>query len=472
MTTGLTLLLGIAALIDSSLLRQTSIVDDEPRYTMLETVREFGLDRLAADGEGAATRDRHAAWCMAFAERAWRALWQQPLRLAWVDRVEREHDNLRAALAWYQSRGNGQRCLELAVALAPFWYFRSHRPEGMAWLERGQALAGDRPLPTILRARIMQSVGMLAEIQPAALAADEESLRLWRELDDDWGIAASLQALTIEAIASGGYERARTLAAEALAGFESFGNWERVADLRYHLGRIAYGSGDLDRAAALLEASLTLAREVADPLSTGQALTALGLVCVDRGDLTGAAAHYREGLTASVELGRKEAVAHCLAGLAVWAGAGRRPAEAARLFGVVAGLREVLGYDLEQPERARYELAEAAARAELGDATFASAFAAGRALRLETAIVEAAALVAAPPDDAPATPRRSASFGLTGRELDVLRLLATGRSDREIAAELFISHRTAMTHVSNILGKLGVDSRTGAAARALREGLL
>jgi DNA-binding CsgD family transcriptional regulator len=249
------------------------------------------------------------------------------------------------------------------------------------------------------------------------------------------------------------------------------GSWERVADLRYHLGRIAYGAGDLDQAAALIEASLTLAREVADPLSIGQAVTTLGLVRVDRGELARAADLFREGLTTSVELGRKEGLAHCLAGLAVWAGAGRRPAAAARLFGVVAGLREVLGYDLEQPERARYERAEAAARGTLGEEAFAAGFAAGRALRLDDAVAETAALVAAPPETVLPAPSQVSS-GLTARELDVLRLLATGRSDREIAAELMISHRTAMTHVSNILGKLGVDSRTAAAARALRDGLL
>ena len=146
-------------------------------------------------------------------------------------------------------------------------------------------------------------------------------------------------------------------------------------------------------------------------------------------------------------------------------------------MGAAEGAREAVGGLLKLPERAAYERAAAAARASLGDVAFAAAWAAGRALSLEEAVAAAQALAVGAPTTGqasapPAVPDEAARFGLTPREVEVLRLLAEGRSDREIGAALFVSHRTAMKHVGNILAKLGVGSRAAAAALALREGLL
>ena len=138
------LLGGIAELLDNSLIGHETGIDDEPRYGMLETIREFGLEQLTANGEAEETRDRQAAWALAEAERSWQNLYRRPLRGAELDRIGREHDNMRAALGWFAERGDAERCLRLATALSPFLYFRSYRLEGMDWLERGQALAGDR----------------------------------------------------------------------------------------------------------------------------------------------------------------------------------------------------------------------------------------------------------------------------------------------------------------------------------------
>ncbi len=114
-------------------------MESAPRFIMLETVREFALDRLLASGEDEAMRSRHASWCIDAGEKAWRRLWQQPLRLADLDRVETEHDNFRTALGWLIAGGNGERALHLATSLTPFWYLRSHRREGEIWLERARA---------------------------------------------------------------------------------------------------------------------------------------------------------------------------------------------------------------------------------------------------------------------------------------------------------------------------------------------
>jgi DNA-binding CsgD family transcriptional regulator len=256
--------------------------------------------------------------------------------------------------------------------------------------------------------------------------------------------------------------------------YERLGIQERAADLRWMLGRTAFGKGELATAVTLLDASLAGGRAIDDPMAIGQALNTIGLLRIEQGEWSSAAAALREALAIWLEFGMKERLLYSFAGIATLAAATARAAAAAQLFGAVAALREPLGYEFDLPERARYERGEQAARAALGDAPFAAAFAAGRATRDDETIRAANHLLSVVLGEAPAvrSPERMAPpFDLTPRERDVLRLLVAGRSDKEIGTALFISHRTAMTHVSNILGKLAVESRTAAAAMAMREGL-
>jgi DNA-binding CsgD family transcriptional regulator len=467
-------LAGIASLFDHSLLQQSSVTDDEPRYAMLEVIREFGLERLADTPENHIIRARHAEWCLAFAEHSWQVLYCQPLRLIDLDRVAQEHDNLRAALIWLEERGDGRGCLRLAMALAPFWYFRSHRTEASGWLERGLRLIGSDTLPLAELARLCHCIALLSQGQPGADTTNRESLRIWRELGDDWGVAVALQGLAYNAGAAGHYDEAIAPGTEALALYERLGIQERAADLRWMLGRTAFGKGELATAVTLLDASLAGGRAIDDPMAIGQALNTIGLLRIEQGEWSSAAAALREALAIWLEFGMKERLLYSFAGIATLAAATARAAAAAQLFGAVAALREPLGYEFDLPERARYERGEQAARAALGDAPFAAAFAAGRATRDDETIRAANHLLSVVLGEAPAvrSPERMAPpFDLTPRERDVLRLLVAGRSDKEIGTALFISHRTAMTHVSNILGKLAVESRTAAAAMAMREGL-
>ena len=470
---GSSVLDGIASLVDKSLLRQELGRDGDdapgPRYTMLETVREFGLERLAASGEEGATRARHGAWGLDFAEDAWQVLYREPLRLVQLDRVGREHDNLRAAFAWFATAGDALRCLQLASAIAPFCFFRSHREEGTAWIERGLALVGDHPLPAAVRARLLHGLGLLAEWQRVDDAADGESLRLWRELGDEWGTAAALQSLAMRAIATGHYDRATVLGEESLTLFEALGCLERVGDLEVVLSRAAYGRGELRRAASALERSLAIARAIKDPYSVGQALNALGLVVADSGDPARAAELYEESLATWLEVGMQEGLVHALAGMATVT-VSREPRTAARLFGAVAGLSQLIGYDLGLPERARYERAQAAARVALSDDGFIAAVADGRALRLEEAVSEAAAAVGS--TTGVVSRAEPKGIRLTAREREVLLLLVAGRTDRQIAEALFVSPRTIHGHVGRLFAKLGVGSRTAAVAAALQSNLV
>ena len=437
---------------------------------MLETVREFALERLAASGEGELMRERHASWCGELGEEAWRRLWQQPLRLADLDMVEAEHHNLRSALAWLVAVDRGERALWLATSLTPFWYLRGHRQEGMAWLERARTLVAAESIPPGLAARATYCRGLLVEDVAEAGAAHAEALRLWRAAGDRWGTGVALQSLVVLASVRGRHDEAIALGEEALAIFDALGMWERVSDLRCYLGRAAYARGELERADALLTASLALAREVDDPFAVPQALNALALVSLDRGDVESAIAFFREGVAKWLPMGSKDGIASALAGVATLATSQRHYTAAARLFGAVSAMEAVVGYDV-RVERERHQRAEREAAMQGGPA-FVAAFAAGRTMRPEDAVAEAAAflaLAAAEPSSTQAA--APAPFGLTRRELEVLRLIAAGRSDREIADALFISRHTAMKHVTNMLGKMGVGSRTAAAALAHKHDL-
>lgn len=463
----------IAELVSKNLLASQGGIAADPvrqRFSMLETVREFAIDRLAASGEGDAARERHAAWAIALGEEAWKLLWQQPLRLTDLEIVDVEHDNVRAALHWLIDNGASERALWLATGLTPFWYLRGHRAEGLTWLRQCNASANSESISTPLAARTAYCLGLLAENDDEASAGYVESLRLWRELEDRWGVGSALQSLVVVANSRGRHLEATTIGEEALAIFESLDMPERISDLRCSLGRAAYARGDIETAFALLTSSLALAREIEDPFAIGQALNALALVRLDRGERALAASYFSEGLPIWFEIGSKDGLASWIAGVATLAATERRWDVAARLLGCASALQATVGHDA-RIERNRHLRAEGDA-AELGGAAFAATFAAGRALHAEEAIVEASLYLQQrtleKQDSAGAD---SALAALTPREIDVLRLVAAGQSDRDIASALYISRHTAMRHVANILTKLNVGSRTAAATLAVREGL-
>jgi DNA-binding CsgD family transcriptional regulator len=242
----------------------------------------------------------------------------------------------------------------------------------------------------------------------------------------------------------------------------------------YHLGVVAYGQGDLRQARARCEAAVALAREAGSPLFAAFGLAGLGLVAGECGDHTGAAAAFAEAFALGQQAEDHQGTALRLAGVAVLAGGCGSPETAARLLGAAGAQNLSLGMSFPLPERAAYERARAGARAALGEERFAAAWAAGQVLPPEAAVAAALAFVAAlPPVPVTTAPAGSAvGHGLTPREAEVLRLVADGRSDREIAETLFIGPRTVRAHLTSIFGKLGVGSRTAAVAAARRDGLL
>jgi predicted ATPase/class 3 adenylate cyclase len=362
----------------------------EARYRLLETVRQYGRERLSEAGEAEAVRQRHRAFFLRLAEEAEPEL-RGPKQLVWLDRLETEHDNLRAALDAYQEDA-AFLGVRLAGALWWFWVNWGHFAEGQRHIER--ALARGTGVPPSWRAKVLQGAFTLAEWQgdhALARSFGEESLALSTEAGDRWGQAFSLFRLGIISADHGEVERATALGTESLALARDIGDPWLIAYPLLVLGAVARHEGDYERAMALLTESLARARQSGDRYTIAMRLMNLGLTALDQGDTEQAGALCREGLALCQELRNQRGIAWCLGTLAGVAGAEGRAEQAARLLGAVAGRLAVIGGALLPGFHQNLERRVATARAALGEDDFAAAWEAGRAMTLEQAVALALA---------------------------------------------------------------------------------
>jgi non-specific serine/threonine protein kinase len=467
---GLNVLETMSALVDHSLLQRVEQPDGEPRFVTLETVQEFAREQLAASGETSALRAQHAAYFTMLAKRSWRGPdGYVPSATPLLNAAERP--NVRAALAWEAEQGATDLLLWLAGA--GWWYWEP--AEGSRALERGLAIVGDSSSRCGERALLLAAMGELAmwlgNVGHATTLLSE-SLTLARQIDHPRAMALAQLWLGVVMAGEGEFERAEALVTEAQSYWQSTPEpgWWRIGDVLYHLGAIALRRGNIDAAETRFGQAIEVARPIPAVLVVALALEALGTCAWERSDHRRAAQLFAESLTIVRDGRDPVAVLLAVKSLAAVAAVVGDPVKATRLFGAAEALRARHGIDVPPAERPRLERAIAAARARLTEAAFTAAWAAGRTLPMAGAITEALAVAhevhqPVPPD----VPNRS---GLTQREAEVLRLLAEGRSDREIAAELYISPKTVGTHVSNLLGKLGVPSRAAAVAHVHRHGLV
>ena len=289
------------------------------------------------------------------------------------------------------------------------------------------------------------------------------------EVGDDLWVALALNHLGNVALSAGELSRARAVCEEALSFARTAGDPGVLADPIMNLGRIATAEGEYERAEALCEEALALKRVAGGRWAIAVALYFHGEVALARGDYPVALDRLREALVLYREAADPATIARCLEGIACAVVACGQPELCARLFGFTEILRTRIAHPVEAEDRPRCDRARGVARESLGDAAFAAAWDTGRTLPVEQAIAEAlqvadAVIRARLSDPAP-------RLGLTPREREVLRLVAGGQSNREIAAGLFLSERTVENHVRHILIKLDLASRTAAAAYAIRRGL-
>jgi non-specific serine/threonine protein kinase len=458
-------------------------------FRLLETLREYAHERLAASREAAGRRRRHASYFADLAEAAEPALRGAPDQAAWLDRLEREQDNLRAALQWSCAAGGAAAAgtgARLAGALARFWAVRGHVGEGRRWLEA--LLARGARVPPPVRAKALWAAGFLAGPHQGDAAAArpwlEAALALFRQTGDRWGCAEALRHLGGVLRQLGDPAGARARLEESLALYRGLGDrWGAAWALSY-LGGVELGEADRRGAAGAPAAlaryaeSAALLQELGDQRGTAWALSHLAHTVARDGELERAAALHAESIALFRGLGEQQGIAACLYGLAGVAGARGEHGRAARLCGAGDALAAAAGTPGGAApfpaQRAVYERVQEAARAALGGAAFAAARAAGRALALDQAIDTAGgpAPPTAPPAQQGGKPvrrrRTTLPDGLTLREQEVLRLIALGRSNRQIASDLVLSVRTVEKHVAGIYAKTGTRGRVAAAAHAPR----
>ncbi len=306
---------GLESLVTQSLLRQEEGADG-PRFFMLETIREFSAEQLAASGEGEAVRGAHGAYFLDLAERAEPEL-TGPAQAEWLERLEADHDNLRAALAWLIKHGGPEEELRLVASLWRFWWVRGHLSEGRQWFE--QVLARDQNASPLIRAKARNGAGALAETQgdlDLAATWHEEALVFAREAGDRIEIARSLDFLGYVADSRGQLEEAVRLFQEAVPLRREVGDKRAIATSLYNLSEIAILQSDHFKAEELLGEALDIFRELKDTRSICIGLEAYGRIEHDRGNHQRAAQLYREALDAGQSLGDKDFTALNLSNLA------------------------------------------------------------------------------------------------------------------------------------------------------------
>ncbi len=557
---------GVASLIDKSLLQQVEQEEEEPRLVMLETIREYGLECLATTGEAGVIRRAHAAYYLQLAERAEPEL-RGTEQALWLERLEREHDNLRAALECFLERSGigegkeqGEPALRLCVALAFFWRMGGYLWEGRAWLSR--ALAASEGVVPSLRARGLFFAGVLAHYQNSNEQAEvlcgeslvlsrelgdtggmaislgvmgdiawgkgdyatarpllEEAETLFKEVSNDWGRADVLGSLVRLFTAQGEYTRARELGEECLALYRAVGDQQRIGwglqllawvlflsqsdqakartlaeeslallqearskqFLAYVfglLGQIHLLQGEQILAREFAEESVAILKEMGNRFFLAESLVYLARVVFSQGDDVAARAIYEESLTISREISARQLIASGMEGLADVVSAQGAPEWAARLWGAAETLRQAIGAPFPPIEVSNYERSVAIARTQFGEKAFATAWAEGRSMTPEQALtaqgralrdsrIQAGPLVT--PIAKSTTKYRD---GLTAREVEVLRLLAKGLTDAQIAEQLVLSLHTIHAHLRTIYSKLGVSSRSAATRYAFEHQLV
>jgi predicted ATPase/DNA-binding CsgD family transcriptional regulator len=502
-------------LVEHNVLTVAPDADGEPRFKMLETIREFAREQVP-EPDQVGLRDRHLAYFVALAERSEPEL-RGPDQAAWLRRLTAEQADIRAALAWAQEADRDESMLRLAAALRRrFWHDAGGLSEGLRWLEASLAVAADAPAALRVKAQQraawivweMGDVDRSEELFEASLAAADDddhrsrfealiglSHRALGTGGPELDAAAERMAQAIEharhegtpgvlvepLIVAGQLAQARQDLAQARAHFEealdmahAAGDVWGAASALTQGGALALAAGEHSHAEALLTESVRLLIESGDRgVVLAHATGALAQALTAQGKLEAARSRLREGGGAVGGMENPPGDSFLLEGAGAWlaAAAGMLPA-AVEAWAAAEAYRTDHRWPVLPEEEKLRRRSWAAAREVLGTVRFEMLWARGRSRDVQEALAVAMVAVgAADLEDLPAapTPARRGRFDLTPREQEVLALVASGMSDGEIARSLVISKKTASVHVANIKAKLGASSRVEVATIALRE---
>ena len=423
---GLDLFEGLSSLVDKNLVQRADRAEAEPRFAMLETMREYALERLTDSGEQSAARRAHAAYCLVLAEEGNPEL-SSADRARWLTRCDVEMDNFRSALDWLFQTLDLDWGLRLCIALFRFWDMREHLTEGRIRLETVLRLAGSGRSKE--RARVWHFIGALATAQgdhPAAGQFLQQALSLYEELGDESGVAVSLNALAIAARDQGDYSaaqsnferslacwrllsdrlaiarclhnlanvvrvrgdypRARWALREAANIFEELGDRTGAAWSINQQGDIARVQGDTAAAGELYRRALSAFRDAGDPWGSGRSLTDLADIDCAQGDYLAAHAECREALEIFAGLGHRRGIARALEGFACLALAQGSAERALRLAAAATRLRQSIGAPLRRAEQFKLNRTLLFAWKSVSEEEGKRAWAEGSAMSLENSI--------------------------------------------------------------------------------------
>jgi predicted ATPase/DNA-binding CsgD family transcriptional regulator len=456
----------VSRLVDKSLV-MVQKSREGTRYYLHETIRQYAAERLAEANEGVAVRDRHLSHYLRLAEQA-----EPQLRgagiLGWLERLETEHDNFRAALAWGLSRAENSEqsaaaVLQLAGSLAVFWRIRSHIGEGRKWLSAALALPLAATAPAEPRGRALLGAGTLAWLHgdySAAQSLLEQSRDAWLQLGDAGrkGLSATLRMKGLTAAELDGGPAAKLFYEESLALARASGDRWQVAQALMVLGLRAVSAGD-PAAKQLCDESLAIFREAGDLWSSARVVQNLARVAALAGDLPGARRLYEESLATDLTLGFTPGAADTLVEMG----------NVAQQMGDLDGAIDLYQQAIMLSEQTGLSVRVAEATHSLGLVELQREH--GRAGGTSSQVSAGADTGARAPAVTQLQAVKARFGGLTARERQVAALIAQGKSNRDIAEQLVISERTADAHISNILSKLQFTSRTQVVAWAIAKGL-
>jgi predicted ATPase len=424
----------LRALVANSLVRRTDSPAGDSRYTLLETVREFGVEVLQNSGEADIIRQRHASFFLTLAEQA-DAKQTTTERDVWLDRLEADQGNLHGALGWSLERGTAETALGLAGFLLPFWQFRFHSSGGLDWVRRALALGQDVSPP--VRRKAVYCAGMLAYMQGELAEAERfltDALARYEAANDPGMTGRAEVGLGRLAWDDDDLEAARTWFASSLRRFEACGDEVGRAHSLHGLGLVAYKEGDFLQAETFLRDALAIWQSLGFTWELARCIPGhLADVARAAGNLTEATILHQECLALNWAAQDLENVSWSLAGLALIAavdGKGTQPDQAVRLMALADRIEELTGAPLTPHIRRDHDLAVRMLIDRVGAERFAEIQASVRSAELADEIGAALALTRS---ETPTTAPLPSALGLTQREHEVLRMMASGKSNQEIA---------------------------------------
>jgi predicted ATPase/DNA-binding NarL/FixJ family response regulator len=439
------------------------------RFRLLETLRQYGRERLDEAGESAAIEHRHCGYYVALTDAADAGM-HSAGQSAWLERLEEEHDNLLRALSW-SVENDRESALRLTTSLSDFWLERGYLGEGRSWLET--VLAGE-PGSLVARARALMVAGNLAYHQAdydAATSCFDESLAIWRQLDDHRGEGWTLGALGMVTHGQGDLDSSIHQLNEGLRLSREAKDADGITQALFQLGLVAAQQGRVEEAETFAKEGLALSRSTGDLITLSRALHGLAVVAYLRRDQAQLQAVSKEGLIVSRNLRSPIGIALGLDRVAVLAEWDRRYEDALMLAGAASAIRAATRAVITPLWVAAIAQALEPARQRLGSDAAARAWSEGAGMTLQEAVAMALNSLSDERGQSKIAGKVADPLALTRREQGIAALVAEGLTNRQIAEKLFISKRTAETHIQHILNKLGVNSRAQIAVWAVRQEL-